>query len=150
MAGVQPISFLHDLLGVPANRGGSWVVGIRQVVHRFDRFRTGTFHHRIPPPEKFATTPAPIPFTLKSRKFNLFRPSSKLEDSMTEYEIHILSRDGSSIVSTLKLFSVQGAISSAVRIARGRAFEVWSEGRCLYAGAARAVPPPAPPGQPAA
>ena len=40
---------------------------------------------------------------------------------MTEYEIHILSRDGSSIVSTLKLFSVQGAISSAVRIARGRA-----------------------------
>jgi hypothetical protein len=63
---------------------------------------------------------------------NISRPW-KVEDSMSEFEIRILNSDGSpSVMTTLNLFSTQSAVGSALRLARGRPFEVWREGRCVY------------------
>lgn len=70
---------------------------------------------------------------------------------MSEFEIRILNRDGSpSITTTLTVYSAQSAIGSAVRLARGRAFEVWSEGRCVYTSVAAQPAPPPPDYRPAA
>ncbi len=70
---------------------------------------------------------------------------------MTEFEIRILNDDGRpSIVTSLTLLSTQSAIGSAVRVARGRPFEVWGEGRCLYASVATPGTSPPPSGRPAA
>lgn len=62
---------------------------------------------------------------------------------MTEFEIRILTPDGRpGIATTLSLFSAQSAIGAALRLARGRPFEVWGDGRCLYTSIVPAVPPP--------
>jgi hypothetical protein len=70
---------------------------------------------------------------------------------MNEFEIRILNRDGSpSITTSLTVYSVQSAIGSAVRLARGRPFEVWTEGRCVYTNGATIPPPPPAGSRPAA
>lgn len=64
---------------------------------------------------------------------------------MQHFEIRILGEDGSPfITSTLELYSTHSAIGSAVRIARGRPFEVWCDGRCVYASVSGNRPPPSP------
>lgn len=70
---------------------------------------------------------------------------------MTDFDIRILNPDGSaSIVTTMSAFSTQSAIGSAVRLSRGRQFEVWGEGRCLYTSAPSAASTQLPPNSPAA
>ena len=62
---------------------------------------------------------------------------------MSEFEIRILNLDGSpSIRTTLRLFSTQSAVASALRLARGRPFEVWEEDRCVYTSLANMPPEP--------
>jgi hypothetical protein len=62
---------------------------------------------------------------------------------MQEFEIRVLRDDGTpSIISTLRLFSTQAAVGATLRIARGRAFEVWCDDRCVYASILREGPTP--------
>ncbi|MDB6111904.1 MAG: hypothetical protein JWR69_3654 [Pedosphaera sp.] len=64
---------------------------------------------------------------------------------MQEYQIRILDEnDVPYIGSTHKLFSTHAALGSALRMARGKPFEIWSGGRCLYASnpVARTPQPP--------
>lgn len=69
---------------------------------------------------------------------------------MTEFEIRILKDDGRpSVMTSLTLLSIQSAIGAAVRLARGRPFEVWGDGQCLYTSVA-APHTPSPSGHPAA
>jgi hypothetical protein len=53
---------------------------------------------------------------------------------MQEYQIRILDSDDVPYISaTHRLFSTHAAVGWALKIARGRPFEIWSEGRCVYA-----------------
>jgi hypothetical protein len=53
---------------------------------------------------------------------------------MQEYQIRILDDNGVAYISSAHtLFSTHAAVGLALRAARGKPFEVWSEGRCLYA-----------------
>jgi hypothetical protein len=64
---------------------------------------------------------------------------------MQEFQIRILDeQDVPYISSTHKLASTHAAIGTALRVARGKPFEVWAEGRCLYASnpVVRAPRPP--------
>lgn len=64
---------------------------------------------------------------------------------MQEFQIRILDEnDVPYISSSHRLHSTHTAVASAMRIARGRPFEVWCEGRCVYAShpSARSPQPP--------
>jgi hypothetical protein len=64
---------------------------------------------------------------------------------MQDYLIRILDKnDVPYISSTHKLSSTHAAVGTALKVARGKPFEVWSDGRCLYASnpVARSPHPP--------
>jgi hypothetical protein len=65
---------------------------------------------------------------------------------MQDFEIRILREDGMpAVLSTMKLYSAQSAIGAALRLARGRPFEVWSQERCVYSSIPSGGPGPSSP-----